>query len=74
MKIILLITISLILALPSNAQKRKANKDTENWRYELEGIQQGVTGNQRVVPTPEPTLGGIGSRGPRPQGIPQGEA
>ena len=37
-------------------------------------VQQGVTGNQRVVPTPEPTLGGIGSRGPRPQGIPQGEA
>ena len=37
-------------------------------------VQQGVTGNQRVVPTPEPTLGGIGSRGPRPQGIPTGEA
>ena len=36
-------------------------------------VQQGVTGNQRVVPTPEPTLGGIGSRPPRPQGIPTGE-
>jgi hypothetical protein len=37
-------------------------------------VQQGVTGNQRVVPTPEQALGGIGSRGPRPQGIPTGEA
>jgi hypothetical protein len=36
-------------------------------------VQQGVTGNQRVVPEAEPTLGGIGSRGPRTQGIPQGE-
>ena len=37
-------------------------------------VQQGVTGNQRVVPEAEPTLGGIGSRGPRTQGIPTGEA
>jgi len=37
-------------------------------------VQQGNGGNQRGVPTPEPTLSGIGSQGPRPQGIPQGEA
>jgi hypothetical protein len=37
-------------------------------------VQQSVTGNQRVVPEAEPTLRGIGSQGPRPQGIPQGEA
>jgi hypothetical protein len=36
-------------------------------------VQQSVTGNQRVVPQAEPTLRGIGSQGPRPQGIPQGE-
>ena len=48
MKIILLITLSLILTLPSNAQKRKADKDTKNWRYELEGIQQGVSGTYLI--------------------------
>ena len=37
-------------------------------------VQQGTGGNQPVVSAPEPTLEGIGSRGPRPQGIPQGEA
>ena len=37
-------------------------------------VQQGTGGNQPVVPEAEQTLGGIGSRGPRPQGIPQGEA
>ena len=37
-------------------------------------VQQSVTGNQRVVPEAESTLRGIGSQGPRPQGIPQGEA
>ena len=37
-------------------------------------VQQGTGGNQRVVPEAEPTLRGIGSQGPRPQGIPQGEA
>jgi len=36
-------------------------------------VQQGVTGNQRVVPEAEPTLRGIGSGSPRPQGIPRGE-
>ncbi len=36
-------------------------------------VQQSVTRNQRVVPEAEPTLRGIGSQGPRPQGIPQGE-
>jgi len=36
-------------------------------------VQQGVTGNQRVVPTPQQTLGGIGSGSPRPQGIPRGK-
>ena len=37
-------------------------------------VQQGTGGNQPVVPEAEQTLGGIGSRAPRPQGIPQGEA
>ena len=37
-------------------------------------VQQGIGGNQSVLPEAEQTLGGIGSRGPRPQGIPQGEA
>ena len=36
-------------------------------------VQQSVAGNQRVVPEAEPTLRGIGSQGPRPQGVPQGE-
>ena len=36
-------------------------------------VQQGVRGNQPSVPTPQQALGGIGSRPPRPQGIPQGE-
>ena len=36
-------------------------------------VQQSVRGNQRVVPEAEPTLRGIGSQGPRPQEIPQGE-
>jgi hypothetical protein len=36
-------------------------------------VQQGNGGNQRGVPTPEQEIGGIGSQGPRPQGIPQGE-
>ena len=47
-------------------QQGKANDNTTS-------VQQGVGGNQSVVPTPEQTVGGIGSRGPRPQGIPQGE-
>jgi hypothetical protein len=37
-------------------------------------VQQSVAGNQRVLPEAEPTLRGIGSQGPRPQGVPQGEA
>ena len=37
-------------------------------------VQQGTGGNQPVLPEAEPTLGGIGSGSPRPQGIPQGEA
>ena len=37
-------------------------------------VQQGTGGNQRVLPEAEQTLGGIGSRAPRPQGIPTGEA
>jgi len=37
-------------------------------------VQQGTGGNQPVLPEAEQTLGGIGSRGPRPQGIPTGEA
>lgn len=37
-------------------------------------VQQGNGGNQRGVSTPEQEIGGIGSQGPRPQGIPQGEA
>jgi len=37
-------------------------------------VQQGTGGNQSVLPEAEQTLGGIGSRGPRPQGIPTGEA
>ena len=36
-------------------------------------VQQSVAGNQRVLPEAEPTLRGIGSQGPRPQGVPQGE-
>ena len=36
-------------------------------------VQQGIGGNQPVLPETEQTLGGIGSRAPRPQGIPQGE-
>ena len=47
-------------------QQGKANDNTAS-------VQQGVGGNQSVVPTPEQAVGGIGSRPPRPQGIPQGE-
>ncbi len=47
-------------------QQGKANDNTAS-------VQQGFGGNQSVVPTPEQTVGGIGSRPPRPQGIPQGE-
>ena len=36
-------------------------------------VQQGVRRNQPVLPEAEPTLGGIGSQPPRPQGIPRGE-
>ena len=37
-------------------------------------VQQSTGGNQPVLPDAEQTLGGIGSRAPRPQGIPRGEA
>ncbi len=47
-------------------QQGKANDNTAS-------VQQSIGGNQSVVPTPEQAVGGIGSRPPRPQGIPQGE-
>ena len=36
-------------------------------------VQQGNGGNQRGVPTPEQEISGIGSQGPRPRIVPQGE-
>ena len=51
------------------AVKEEQGKPNDN----ITPVQQGVRGNQSVVPTPQPTLGGIGSGSPRPQGIPRGE-
>jgi hypothetical protein len=36
-------------------------------------IQRSNGAGQQGIPTPRPEIGGIGSQGPRPQGIPQGE-
>ena len=47
-------------------EKGKGNDNTTT-------VQQSDGGNQRGVPTPEQETGGIGSQGPRPRGIPQGE-
>jgi hypothetical protein len=45
-----LITLSLILlvGMSSFAQKKKADKDTKNWRYEIEGIAEGKEGTYLV--------------------------
>ena len=52
------------------AVKEEQGKSNDN----TTPVQQGTGGNQPVLPEAEQTLGGIGSRAPRPQGIPQGEA
>ena len=47
-------------------EQGKPNADTAQ-------VQRSNQPSQRSIPTPRPTLEGIGSQGPRPQGIPQGE-
>jgi hypothetical protein len=48
MKTILFTTLIILFSAPSFAQRRKADKDTKNWRYELEGVQQGVSGTYLI--------------------------
>ena len=48
-------------------EQGKPNADTAQ-------VQRSNQPSQRSIPTPRPEIEGIGSRGPRPQGIPQGEA
>ena len=48
MKTILFTTLIILFSGPSFAQRRKADKDTKNWRYELEGVQQGVSGTYLI--------------------------
>ncbi|MFB9077940.1 hypothetical protein ACFFLS_04640 [Flavobacterium procerum] len=44
------ITLLLFIAVStiSNAQQRKANKDTEAWRYEIEAVQTGTQGTYLI--------------------------
>ncbi len=47
----LLTSIMLLFAFTSNAQinkKKKANKDTENWRYEIECVGIGKPGTKVI--------------------------
>ena len=48
-------------------QQGKANDNTAS-------IQRGIGAGEQGIPTARPETSGIGSRPPRPQGIPQGEA
>ncbi len=48
-------------------EQGKPNADTAQ-------VQRSNQPSQRSIPTPRPEIEGIGNRGPRPQGIPQGEA
>lgn len=41
---VILLSLAIIVPLSSYSQKKKANKDTEQWRYETEDL--GVTGQQ----------------------------
>ena len=41
-------TCTIILATSVSAQKSKANKDTDAWRYEVEVVQEGVSGTYLV--------------------------
>ena len=47
----LVITLLAVVAFAFNANaqaKKKADKDTKNWRYEIEGVQQGVPGTYLI--------------------------
>jgi hypothetical protein len=50
MKQILIILLALFaFTFTANAQaKKKADKDTKAWRYEIEGVQQGVSGTYLI--------------------------
>ena len=47
----LVITLLAVVAFAFNANaqaKKKADKDTKNWRYEIEAVQQGVAGTYLI--------------------------
>jgi hypothetical protein len=45
----ILIILMAVFAFTANAQaKKKADKDTKAWRYEIEGVQQGVSGTYLI--------------------------
>ena len=48
MKHLITLGFMLIIGVSSFAQKRKAEQDTKNWRYEIEGIGEGKEGTYLV--------------------------
>ena len=47
-KLFVILSVSLILSSGLKAQQRKADKDTENWRYEIEAVNVGSTGTDLI--------------------------
>ncbi|PIF30117.1 hypothetical protein CLU81_0519 [Flavobacterium sp. 9] len=47
-KIIITLLLLIISSITINAQQRKANKDTEAWRYEIEAVQTGIQGTYLI--------------------------
>ena len=47
-KILLLLLVATLISVPGISQKRKADKDTREWRYEIEAVRTGVTGTYLI--------------------------
>jgi hypothetical protein len=47
-KILLLILVATLISVPGISQKRKADRDTREWRYEIEAVRTGVTGTYLI--------------------------
>jgi hypothetical protein len=54
-------------------EREVAVKEKGSSNANTTSVQQSNGAGQRGIPTPRPETRGIGSQGPRPQGIPQGE-
>lgn len=44
----LLLVLMVLASFDTSAQRRKADRDTEEWRYELEAVDVGVTGTDLI--------------------------